>query len=293
MKSYFGESGLTTTSANHVTNLAKEMAVMIEEKLSVINFVTVTVSSIMGNTTFITQEGASDLTSIKDSLNTVSQCHALEAWLREAIKEKKVMYDEFSRTYSIGVWAKEKGIELPVCPNKNITPTEDNILENLPEKERLRYLSLEASAAVIGKFIHLRGPYNTARKELAKAKNAPYKTEGTGQEMTIYKYLPTMSEEAVDQNFFELQSKHREIQAQLNKIKYEAEQEALRLANEDEKRFSDEYQRYSSEYTPLLSEYNLYKQNELNRLAALKIIIPDELKPIYDRINKLGKQANK
>ena len=292
MKAYFGESGLTTTSANHVANLAKEMAVMIEEKLSVINFVTIEVSSIMGNKTFTTQEGTSDLIYL-ESLDTVSQCHALEAWLREAIKEKKVMYDEFARSYSIGVWAKEKGIELPVCPTKNITPTEDNLLENLPEKERLRYLTLEAEAAVIGKFIHPRGPYNEARKNLAKAKSAPYKTEGSGQEMTIYRYIPTIPEITVNRNFFELQAKHREIQAQLNKIKYEAEQEALRLVNEEEKRFSDEYQRYSAEYTPLLSEYNIHKQNELNHLAEMKIIIPDELKPIYDRINKLGKQANK
>lgn len=292
MKAYFGESGLTTTSANHVANLAKEMAVMIEEKLSVINFVTIEVSSIMGNKTFTTQEGTSDLIYL-ESLDTVSQCHALEAWLREAIKEKKAVYDEFNRTCSIGVWAKEKGIELPVCPNKNITPSEDELLENLPEKERLRYLTLEAEAAVIGKFIHPRGPYNEARKNLAKAKSAPYKTEGSGQEMTIYRYIPTIPEATVDRNFFELQAKHREIQAQLNKIKYEAEQKALQLANEEEKRYSDEYQRYSAEYTPLLSEFNLHKQNELNHLASLKIVIPDELKSIYDRINKLGKQANK
>ena len=42
----------------------------------------------------------------------------------------------------------------------------------------------------------------------------------------------------------------------------------------------------------LEKEFNLYKEQEQHRIARLKIVIPNDLKEIYEAVNNLGKQSS-
>lgn len=88
--------GLTSTSANHVANLAKEMIGNIETSLSDMKFFLTSVSLIGGENPNVLNIGNSndDVETIIDRLYQVAKAKSLIAWLREAIKTKDRMLKE-------------------------------------------------------------------------------------------------------------------------------------------------------------------------------------------------------
>ena len=219
-----GEEGvaLTSTSANHIANLAKEYIQGVETQLNNICFFNAEVALIgsVGGASIIQSGVPSEvLDNLQSMLDEVAQAKSLIAWLREGIKAKENLMKDLQTT-SLEDWCKENGIVKPESPDYGHVLTETEYYTSLPIKERNRYYQLETEAAVFGKYIHPDGHLADARQELKDKLQHPHEVDGRGRDSLIYTYTPTVDVAQVDNVFFELQKKHREIQAQLNAMKY-------------------------------------------------------------------------
>lgn len=288
---FFGENGLTSTSANHIANMAKEHITNIEEQLNNIVFYDTKVSLIGGEST-VTNHGIDELTMmqipamIEEIMNSKNLC----AWIREAIKCKDKMLNKVNKT-DLTEYMLEHNIELVnKHPDSPIMLTDNDIIDELPIKERNHYYEVQTNAAVIGKFIHNGMPINNARKNLCDVIQNETKIVGSGRDAMIYKYTPTVASEDVDDMFFKLQKMHRSYQAEFNKIAHEITEEKTKRNLELMNDYNDKLAKHNREVEELMNQMKIWKTEETNRISQLKIVIPDKLKGIYEFINSLGKK---
>lgn len=288
-----GEEGvaLTSTSANHIANLAKEYIQGVETQLNNICFFDVRVALVgtLADANIIqTGESSEVLDSLQSLLEGVAQAKSLIAWLREGIKAKENLMKGL-QTISLEDWCKENGIVKPETPNYGHILTEAEYYASLPIKERNRYYQLETEAAVLGKYIHPDGHLSDARKELKDKIYHPHEVDGKGRDALIYTYTPTTSIAIVDNVFYELQKKHREIQAQLNAMKYSCEQAINESTNKVNTEYMAASQKYQAELKDVLGAFKTWKDEKSQEYSKLKIVIPHSLLGIYNTINSLGK----
>lgn len=288
-----GEEGvaLTSTSANHIANLAKEYIQSVETRLNNICFFNAEIAligSVGGASTIQTGETSEVLNNLQSLLEGVAQAKSLIAWLREGIKAKESLMKGLQTT-SLEDWREENGLTSPETPNRGHVLTEIEYYASLPIKERNRYYQLETEAAVLGKYIHPDGHLSDARKELKDKLQHPHKVDGRGRDALIYTYTPTVNVAEVDNVFFELQKKHREIQAQLNAMKYSCEQAINDSTNKVNTEYMIALQKYQAELKDTLGAFKTWKDEKSQEYSKLKIVIPHSLMGIYNTINSLGK----
>ena len=215
---FFGEHGLTSTSATHLANIAQETIVSHEEKLKNLNFVTTKVD-IVGSPTHsekMVNIGYDEafLGQIRSILEEIAEMNAFCAWVREAVKAKDKELNAIDEM-DIDVWCEENGFELAKEPIRPRRIYENDIIAKMNVRERNEYYQLEAIAATIGKCIHNEGPLSSARKELQNKMVKPFSTEGSGHEMLIYSHVPSVEPQKVEDIFFELQKWHRSNEQQV------------------------------------------------------------------------------
>lgn len=113
-----GEEGvaLTSTSANHIANMAKEYIQGMETQLNNVSFLNVEVGLISANAHNVIQEGTSRevLSLIPSMLESIAQAKSLIAWLREAIKAKNDLIDGL-QSVSLDDWCEECGETTVTC----------------------------------------------------------------------------------------------------------------------------------------------------------------------------------
>lgn len=287
-----GEEGvaLTSTSANHIANLAKEYIQGVETQLNNVCFFNAEVSLVGSTGTSIIQTGGTSevLNNLQSLLEGVAQAKSLIAWLREGIKAKENLMKDLQNIGLEG-WCNENGLAYPEAPSRGHVLTEVEYYASLPIKERNRYYQLETEAAVFGKYIHPNGHLSDARKELKDKLQHPHEVDGKGRDALIYTYTPTVNVAEVDNVFFELQKKHREVQAQLNAMKYSCEQ----AINESTSKVNSEYmvasQKYQARLKEILGAFKTWNDEKSQEYSKLKIVIPNSLLGIYNTINSLGK----
>lgn len=287
-----GEEGvaLTSTSANHIANLAKEYIQGVETQLNNICFFNVEVALVGSTSKNIIQTGRTSevLTKLQSMLEGVAQAKSLIAWLREGIKAKENLMKDL-QNISLEDWCEEYEVVKPVAPTYGHVLTEVEYYASLPIKERNRYYQLETEAAVLGKYIHPDGHLSDARKELKDKLQHPHEVDGKGRDALIYTYTPTVFIVEVDNVFFELQKKHREIQAQLNAMKYSCEQAINESTNKVNTEYMAASQKYQAELEDVLGAFKTWKDEKSQEYSKLKIVIPHSLMGIYNTINSLGK----
>lgn len=151
------------------------------------------------------------------------------------------------------------------------------------------YQQLALEAAVFGKYIHPDGHLSDARKELKDKLQHPHKVDGKGRDALIYTYTPTVNVAEVDNVFFELQKKHREVQAQLNAMKYNCEQAINESTNKVNTEYMAASQKYQARLKDVLGAFKTWKDEKSQEYSKLKIVVPNSLLGIYNTINSLGK----
>ena len=117
----------------------------------------------------------------------------------------------------------------------------------------------------------------------------PIDVKGEGRDTLVYSYELSCDYDKVEHTFFELQKWHRESQAELNSILHKIDEQ---IRNEEISANSDYVEAckaYEREYETYRVQFQLWKEQESKRVSALKIVIPNELTKIYERVNKLGK----
>ena len=279
---------LTSTSANHIANMAKEYILNLESEIDNIRFYTTKITIIGTDKENILSKGLTDISFIPKYLKEIAKAKSLIAWLREGIKAKENLLREIEM-FTSEDYAEKFNIPIPQFPKKKSVLTEDEYYSQLSLKERNEYYSLETEAAVIGKAIHNRGSIAKERSKYLLILQNPNNIEGTGRDTIIKSYEPTISQTQIEKVFFELQKRHREVQARLNAIKNKCQQ----AINEDRMRSLSEYDKEVAEYKAKTKELEAqcqkYRQEQTMIISRYKIVIPNSLIDIYNTINSLGK----
>lgn len=284
-KIFFGENGLTSTSANFISNLAKESYRAIEQELDNLCFFTTEVSLIGSSDKNILREGRKGISDIPSKLEEISKLKSLIAWLREAIKAKESLIKEASAlTYG------DFGIEEPEYPERGNYISLDDVLAEKNIKQRNRYYYLETCCAQIGKVIHPDGSFAKGREQLQKILLEPHTVNGTGRDTLLYTREPSIDPEEVDDMFMMLQQKHREYQAELNSIKHDMELEVQNHNVSVDLKYQEAMNTYYNAQKVADAALKVKIEEAVKAAADLKIIIPDSLKPIYDKVQAIGKK---
>ena len=297
-KSFFGPVGLTSTSANHYANLAKETARGIHNYLDNVKFYTTKIS-VIGQEDATISNGMlpEKLSTIPDGLKLISGLNSLIAFLREAIKEKdrlateasewedKEVHSEFDARYSALLGRR---------PVRAEYITKEDIIKSWSIGEQEKYLSLEAEAATLGKYIHEDGCISKARINLMTVTSSPVSVKENGRDTIIYRYTPTVTKEEVDDMFFHLQARHREVQAELNGMKKRIDDALDSNKLEVDEAYRLAYQSWSAEKNAMdrelqqICEEDSKKRKQLAlEVQNLKIAVPNRLKDIFDSLQSL------
>lgn len=289
---FFGEGGLTATSANYVANMAKEYYLSKEKALENASFVSQDAEFLdsQRKKTIMVGVDSQFLANYQDQLLQIAETKSLIAWLREAIKAKQQILHEI-RTMSTEDLAKELGLEVPKKPEYRKLLTDDDVVATWNVKERNRYYYLETLCVTLGEAIHPDGEFAKSRKVYFEKISHPVSISNMGRDSVVYTFHPSVAKEEVDDTFFQLQAAYRSYQAELNAMKHsveEVKEEDVRKADEQ---FNVEMSKYEVEIEKLEAKTQELKHKKLVKASRLKIIIPNSLQPIYEKIQHLGKKS--
>lgn len=286
---FFGEKGLTSTSAQHIKDMAGHMNENLKEQLNGITFVTEEIKLLGSQSKELLMKGweVSQLEQVENVLDTITQTQSLQAWLGEAIKVKNLL-SQGIKNYTFRTWMIDNELELPETKAIQVL-TEAEWLNSLDIKTRNRYLTLQTTCAVYGQFIHPKMPMDKAKKYLQTRLNEPVEVTGSGRDSLVYYFTPSVNQTKVDEVYYQLQAKHRAAQAEFNKLRHEYE---IALDEYRQKQI-DANEVIKAQSDALMEKYlNQYQQEHQDmtiKIRGLKIQIPDHLKDIYETVNKLGK----
>lgn len=286
---FLSDSGLTTTSAQHIKDMAGHLVDNAKSKLNSINFVTEDVTLIGNNTKHRLHTGLNEeeTQNINNLLLEVAQAQSLQAWLGEAIKAKEDIV-EHVRSFTFDKYCVTNNICFKY-PNRPIRLSPQEWLNSLNIKERNEYLHLQTLCAVYGNLIHPKGSLNNARKEAYNAQKDPVTYVENGGNTIFHHYSLSQSIENIEALFFELQNTHREYQARFNAMKHKYELEADAKLDAELKEWEKVTLEIREEEKKKKEEYLKYKENLMIEARNLKIVIPNDLKDIYTKVSSLGK----
>lgn len=287
---FFGESGLTSTSAGHVANLAKEYIAGLEEFVNSLSFIATDVQLLISQETKTLTRGndAGDLSKLKGALTKIAEAKSLIAWLREAIKAKEKMTHAITQITKED-WCISTGRYYPEFPSDDPYYTEEMEVNKMSIKDRNNYYKLQTYASVFGKVIHPDGPLSNARKVFADKLRHPTELQGSGRDGIIYSYSPTVTQKELEDTFFELQNAQRSMQAEFNKIAHTVKENVFIENNRRVKERNTLYAKYKADTEILNKEFTQYTETEIKKISDLKIIIPHDLEGIYNAVRTLGK----
>lgn len=298
-KSFFGPEGLTSTSANHYANLAKEEGRTKASYLANVQFYSEAVRVIGTQDGGIIRDGSKpdDLAKVEKAIGEVAQLNSLIAFFREAIKEKDRLGVEAANWKDESARAdfdeRYKNCKKPV---KGAYLTEDDVKGGWSIGEQEKYLSLEAEAAALGKYIHEDGCISKARVALMDKLMNPKSVKEAGRDTIIYDYIPTVSADDVDKLFFRLQARHREVQAELNGMKKRVQDalDANKLQVDEEYRaalakWNAQEQAFDREQQQIVAAESVERKRLQQEVAALKIVVPNRLKEVFEMLKETSK----
>ena len=290
-KVFFAEKGITSTSANHVSNKGTELLKSEQAILDNINFVNTSLcllfnSNGVSDSRPITKGMSADsFESMHKTIAKIANLNAMSAWIHEAIKAKTEIL-EYVQSLSIDKWAKDQNIELPNAPGKEFPITESDVIGTWDVAKRNKYYVYESYCSLVGKFIHPKGAFYEAKAQMNNALQNPSKVEGSGRDAIIYSYEPSMLVSDVNAEYDWLSTELRHKEAEFNKMK----QEIIDAITEDKlakaQKFDDAYAKYVDTMESIRNKFDMWKTKTVKEISALKIYLPEGPKQTYDEINK-------
>lgn len=290
------EEGMTSTSAQHVSAMANVMVQDIKQHIMGLRLYQKSIR-VIGDAEVTVETVNNTLPEIAESVKRICKANALIAWLREAVKERE-QAQKYVSDMSLDDWMKKQGIDKPAMPQPPQMPRinfqdYNTILDTgLTVKEYNRFVELNSALAVYGEMIHEKGLLTRQKSELARIMQNPTEVKESGRDTIITTYKVDVNIYAdIDNLYTELQSEYRKLQAEKNGI----EAKFSNLAMDYQTRKNDEWkaakaqydrdlQKVNSELVGIQTQMQEWKKQRLEELAALKIIIPDALKPLYKEL---------
>jgi len=290
---YFGEEGMTSTSAQHVSAMANVMVQDIKQHIMGLRLYEKSIR-VIGDVECKVEEVNNTLPEISEGVKQICKANALIAWLREAVKEREKA-QQYVQDMTLDKWMELEGIEKPTSPQPPMMPKinfqdYNTILETgLTVKEYNRFVELNSALAVYGEMIHDKGLLTRQKNELARIMQNPTEVKESGRDtiITTYKVDVNIGVD-LDKLYTELQSEYRKLQAEKNGI--EAKFSNMAMAYQTRKmeewkaaksQYDRDLTRVNSELVGIQTRMQEWKKQRLEELAALKIIIPNDLKALY------------
>jgi hypothetical protein len=251
---------------------------------------------VIGEQETVTERVNNTLPEIADAVQTICKANALIAWLREAVREREAGIENIKQK-DLFAWMAENDKEFqeqpPVqtLPKINFNNLKDILGTGLTVKEYNRFVELNSALAVYGEIIHENGLLTKHKKKLHSIAQNPTEVKESGRDTLITTYKVDKAAEDIDALYVRLQSEYRKLQAEKNGI----EEKFNKLALEYQVNQMEEYKKTKSESEAKLKEWNLgrksleiemgeWKNAQIQRIADLKIIIPNDLKGIYEEL---------
>lgn len=301
-----GILGVTSTSAAHLCNVAKEVIAELRAEIEPLSFVTETVSSIGSLEHTPIKQGVA-LVSVGDKIETnldqIADITALVSFFREGIKAKESEIKKLKSIGSLEEMCIQIGIQIPIAPMppKATEPVSlDFALGKLSLSERVDYYVAEGEAVSYGKSVSPSSHENFyySRKKLLEAVKNPSRVEGEDNSLVIYRLSPESTVAEVGLKFAKLQSMHREKEARLNGLKAKLDaivtEENLRIIAENKNKLSEfaaERADYNEEVTKIQNAFAAYQTSAINELSKLKIVVPERLHKTFAFLSDLGKNC--
>lgn len=299
------KEGLTSSEANHIANMIKEIARNYTSDVERSSAATEAISTDKGERTLKTGYIAP-----LNSFLKPGQLFGLSAWLRSGIKAKDSGMDLLDKltVQQLDIEKREPKFTVKQPVSENIQYDESYAKDPDPAElltipELAEYYDLEAQAASIGKYIHEKGILDTIRKDVLNFKEiSRFTLDGKEQ---LVERTPVCSAEEISALYFSLQKTYRDIEGKLNwyksKVKTLASQHNIQVnkdytdaCNKANAEYNAAYLVYSKQYNEYCEQHKLWKNEmETDRielykyLAAHKIIVPDHLKPILDEVKTI------
>ena len=290
---YFGEEGMTSTSAQHVSAMANVMVQDVKQHLMGLRLYEKSIR-VIGDVECKVEEVNNTLPEISEGVKQICKANALIAWLREAVKERE-QAQQYIQDMTLDKWMELQGIEKPASPVPPMMPKinfqdyKTIIDTGLSVKEYNRFVELNSALAVYGEMIHDKGLLTRQKNELARILQNPTEVKESGRDTIITTYKVDVNVAVdIDKIYTELQSDYRKLQAEKNGI----EAKFSNLAMDYQTRKMEEWKaakaqydrdltRVNSELVGIQTQMQEWKKQRLEELAALKIIIPNDLKALY------------
>lgn len=290
-KVFFGESGITSTSATYLCNIARELLKDIESSLNSISFITEEVTLFGSENKIRTKEGynLSELSDLDSKLTKAAQLKAFIAWMSEGIKAKDVESERL-KEYTLSDFTKDFP-EYIVQRSENSTLDINYGLGKLSISERVKYLFSEALTSSIGKYIHNNGALRKAYSELLNIAHNKVNitTEAKDSIVVVTNKIPSVDTKEVEKIMLKYQDLRRENEKVLNSLKSKVkdyDHEYQMYLNLEQK---VDVESYKEDMEIVRSKYNEYVLNKRSEIENFKIIIPDELRDIYNTLHTLSK----
>lgn len=291
---YFGSEGLTSTSANHVSAMANLMANDIKECMSQLRLYRKYIR-VIGEPETLVEDEVDILSEIPQAVESISKANSLVAWLREAIKERENAFNHIN-SVSIQDYAEMFNLQIPERPKQPVEPNfnpQDLVTilgKQLTIKEYNRVLELNSTLAVYGYFIHENGLLTNERKQLQKIHKNPIEVKESGRDTIVERYEPNCAD-GLDKVYTELQAKYRKLQAEKNGIDKKMSDVAVEYQIQERAKYEAQLEEWKgkcaewdAQFAELKGKWMMWKKQECERIAALKIIIPNDLIGLYTEL---------
>lgn len=295
-----GQKGLTMDKAQRICTWADKAMMEAKSKISSINFVSeakqligiaAPLETVIGDTQY-------DFT---EEIKLMIECTSLMSWLHEAIKAKETLSKEL-RALTVRSWCASNGVELPSVPDgfratyarggyvpEILEEYKEKVLQTWEPDKLSRYYRLKNTCAILHQVCGADSAYEHAVKKLLDIKKKPLGETWRGEKLYVTKYTASVPSDKAIAKFNAYQQQHSDAQSELNSLKYELEETAKVLIAQDMQKAEDEMRTYDAQMAYASAEFQRFFAEESKRIQQLKIRVPDNLMPIFNRIRNMGK----
>lgn len=293
-----GQPGKTSTSAAHLCALAAQEKTKYEKYLAKVNFIDEKITVVGSDQYGKRKVGYKEIEPLYDAIEKIGNLNALISWFSEGRKELEA-HKAFIDSLTMADFCNMKGVEVPEMPefaygSDLAEISMENVIAQLPAKERLQYLSLEAKSSAYGKFIHPDQPFDVARDVMYSAINEPCSTEGAGKDTILVEKTPSIKPEKVEGAFMTMMSRYRKLEQSLNHMKADLRNKmtayndtVAQKREEFAAKYDDIRKQVQIQRENLRTELWDWKNKQNQELSKIRFSVPENLKETVTYLESL------
>lgn len=280
------DNGLTSTQANHLANIAKELYQTDLDKANKVSFVSSYITIAGSDKVYQTTKGMSLEEYKSINLGRIGQLNTFCAWMREAIKAKDKALERLDEMV-LADYVKMNNLTYTNADIETFVSDEEAISQ-LSKEDRFRYYQLEAEASVLGKQIHPNQSLQKAINEVRDAILCSTQLSSTNHNDIITERKSEVEIEALESHFISLQAIHRKLNAELNTLKQKIKDIKMQITRDRIEERNKCMQARAQETEKYTIQFQEFLTNKREEIAKLKIVIPAELQDIYNELCKIA-----